>query len=207
MTHVERSMPRLFHPKWEPWAVTGLAIVTGVVGGLGAILFRLMIQAVHTVLITDTLQHGPHLLLVAGPVVGLVIVSLITRYGAKEVKGHGVPQILESMALSGGKIRPRVGIWGIIAPAVTIGSGGSVGREGPIALIGAAFGSTLGQIFTLPAKYMSLLLAAGSAAGIAATFNAPIAGGFFWFGNCARQLSNRGCRADFFGCGDWSHGL
>ncbi len=179
MTHVERSMPRLFHPKWEPWAVTGLAIVTGVVGGLGAILFRLMIQAVHFVLIADTLQHGPHLLLVAGPVVGLIIVSLITRYGAKEVKGHGVPQILESMALSGGKIRPRVGILGIIAPAVTIGSGGSVGREGPIALIGAAFGSSLGQIFALPAKYMSLLLAAGAAAGIAATFNAPIAGGFF----------------------------
>ena len=68
-----------------------------------------MIQAVHSVLIADTLQHGPHLLLVAGPVVGLIIVSLITRYRAKEVKGHGVPQILESMALSGGKIRPRAG--------------------------------------------------------------------------------------------------
>ena len=184
MTNIEQSrphlsIPHLFHPKWEPWAVAALAMITGVVGGIGAILFRWMIRAVHTVLIAKTLQNGPHFLLAAAPCVGLVLVSLITRYGAREVKGHGVPQILESLALRGGKIRPRVGVLGIIAPAITIGSGGSVGREGPIALIGAAFGSTVGQILALPEKYMSLLLAAGSAAGIAATFNAPIAGGFF----------------------------
>ncbi len=179
MTNSERRIPRLFHPTWEPWAVSGLAMLTGVVGGLGAILFRWMIRAVHDVLIADMLQKGPPVLLMAGPAVGLVTVSLITRYGAREVKGHGVPQILESLALRGGKIRPRVGLFGIIAPAVTIGSGGSVGREGPIALIGAAFGSIMGQILALPEKYMSLLLATGSAAGIAATFNAPIAGGFF----------------------------
>lgn len=154
-------------------------MVTGIVGGLGAVLFRWMIKAVHQVLIGDILSKGPLPLLMIGPAIGLLIVSLITHYGAKEVKGHGVPQILEALALRGGKIRPRVGIFGIIAPAVTIGSGGSVGREGPIALIGAAFGSTVGQILSLPEKYISLLLAAGSAAGIGATFNAPIAGGFF----------------------------
>ncbi|WP_053961048.1 chloride channel protein [Sulfobacillus thermosulfidooxidans] len=179
MTNVERAIPRLFYPKWEPWIVSLLAMVTGVVGGFGAIVFRWMIKEVHNLLIGDVLQKGPHPFLIFGPALGLLIVSLITHYGAREVKGHGVPQILEALALRGGKIRPRVGILGIIAPAVTIGSGGSVGREGPIALIGAAFGSTLGQLLTLPEKYTSLLLAAGSAAGIAATFNAPIAGGFF----------------------------
>lgn len=95
------------------------------------------------------------------------------------MKGHGVPQILESLALRGGKIRPRVAFFGILAPAITIGADGSVGREGPIALIGGAFGSIVGQALRLSDKYTSLLLACGSAAGIAATFNAPIAGGFF----------------------------
>ncbi|EQD27965.1 Chloride channel, voltage gated, partial [mine drainage metagenome] len=113
------------------------------------------------------------------PAIGLLLVSLISHYFAKEVKGHGVPQILESLALRGGRIRPRVGFFGILAPAITIGAGGSVGREGPIALIGGAFGSIVGQTLRLPDKYISLLLACGSAAGIAATFNAPIAGGFF----------------------------
>ena len=113
------------------------------------------------------------------PTPPMTIVGFITHYFAKEVKGHGVPQILESLALRGGKIRPRVAFFGILAPAITIGAGGSVGREGPIALIGGAFGSIVGQALRLSDKYTSLLLACGSAAGIAATFNAPIAGGFF----------------------------
>ncbi|AUW93185.1 hypothetical protein BXT84_03805 [Sulfobacillus thermotolerans] len=179
MVQVENVRGHLFVPQWEPWIVSGLAMVTGVVGGVGAIVFRWMIHVVHTLLIGDTLSAGHLGLVVLGPAVGLVLVSLITHYGAPEVKGHGVPQILEALALHGGKIRPRVGLFGIIAPAVTIGSGGSVGREGPIALIGAAFGSTMAQLLKLSEKYTTLLLAAGSAAGIGATFNAPIAGGFF----------------------------
>lgn len=113
------------------------------------------------------------------PAIGLLLVGFISTYLAKEVKGHGVPQILEALALRGGRIRPRVGALGVLAPAITIGAGGSVGREGPIALIGAAFGSTLGQFLRLPDKYLSLLVACGAAGGIAATFNAPIAGAFF----------------------------
>jgi CIC family chloride channel protein len=179
MVQVENPRARLFSPKWEPWIVSGLAMVTGIIGGLGAVLFRWMIKVVHTLLITDTLSAGHLSLVVLGPAIGLVLVSLITHYIAPEVKGHGVPQILEAMALHGGEIRPRVGVFGIIAAAVTIGSGGSAGREGPIALIGAAFGSAMAQFLKLTEKYTTLLLAAGSAAGIAATFKAPIAGGFF----------------------------
>lgn len=165
----------VFPPLMLAWA-----LLTGVVGGLGAVLFRLMIR-------WAGLAFGAGWQVAGGrwwerplePAAGLVIVSLISHYLAREVKGHGVPQILEALALHGGRIRPRVGIFGIIAPAVTIGSGGSVGREGPIALIGAAFGSTVGQIFRFSDRDTILLLACGAAAGIGATFNAPIAGGFF----------------------------
>jgi CIC family chloride channel protein len=90
-----------------------------------------------------------------------------------------VPQILEALALRRGRIRPRVGLFGILAPAITIGADGSVGREGPIALIGAAFGSSVGQLLRLGDQYTSLLVACGAAAGIGATFNAPIAGALF----------------------------
>ncbi|CAB1129653.1 Chloride channel protein, CIC family [Candidatus Hydrogenisulfobacillus filiaventi] len=156
------------------------ALATGVVGGLGAVLFRLMIRWAGLVFGAGWQAAGgrwwerP-----LEPAAGLLVVSLISHYLAREVKGHGVPQILEALALRGGRIRPRVGILGIIAPAVTIGSGGSVGREGPIALIGAAFGSTVGQLFQFSDRDTILLLACGAAAGIGATFNAPLAGGFF----------------------------
>ncbi len=167
----------LNHPFREPVALGTFAILVGIIGGLGAIVFRDMIH------LFFLLFHAPHaaatLWSALIPAVGLMLVGVITHFFAREVKGHGVPQILESLALRGGRIRPRIAFFGILAPAITIGAGGSVGREGPIALIGGAFGSVVGQVFRLPDKYISLLLACGSAAGIAATFNAPIAGGFF----------------------------
>ncbi len=164
-----------------------LALATGVVGGLGAILFRMMINWAG-VGISHLLALVPGMPLfgeprqnlpILGPLVGLLAVSFISKYLAPEVKGHGIPQILEALALRGGRIRSRVASLGIVAPALTIGSGGSVGQEGPIALIGASFGSVMGQVLRLSDRYLSLLVASGAAAGIAATFNAPIAGAFF----------------------------
>lgn len=173
-------------PLREPAILVGLAIVIGVVGGLGAVLFRLMITGATWVFETLFIQHGLSFTGAARtwetaltPALGLLLVGIISHHFAREVKGHGVPQILESLALRGGRIRPRVGFFGILAPAITIGAGGSVGREGPIALIGAAFGSSVGQILRLSDSYISLLVACGAAAGIGATFNAPIAGGLF----------------------------
>ncbi len=173
-------------PFGEPARLVGLAILVGIVGGFGAIIFRKMIGLVysffHGFLLGPGLHwpHGWHGdLLIASPALGLLAVGVITTRFAREVKGHGVPQILEALALRGGRIRPRVGFFGILAPAITIGAGGSVGREGPIALIGAAFGSTLGQLLRLSDQQMSLLVACGAAAGIGATFNAPIAGALF----------------------------
>lgn len=166
----------------QPVVVLALALLTGVVGGLGAVLFRLMIAWIGRIFAGAEhigLTPATHDLVFLAPAVGLLAVTVITQRFAREVRGHGVPQILESLAVRGGRIRPRVGLFGILAPAITIGSGGSVGREGPIALIGAAFGSTLGQALRLPDRTVGLLLACGAAAGIGATFNAPIAGGFF----------------------------
>jgi CIC family chloride channel protein len=161
----------------EPVILGVLALAIGIIGGLGAILFRDMIRWFFLLFHLGGVVHSPLRAII--PAVGLMLVGVITHFFAKEVKGHGVPQILESLALRGGRIRPRVAFFGILAPAITIGAGGSVGREGPIALIGGAFGSVLGQALKLSDKYISLLLACGAAAGIAATFNAPIAGGFF----------------------------
>jgi len=98
---------------------------------------------------------------------------------AKEAKGHGVPEVMEAMLKHGGRIRPRVAVIKSLASSVCIGSGGSVGREGPIAQIGAAIGSTLGQWFGLSEARIRTLVACGAGGGIAATFNTPIAGAFF----------------------------
>ena len=173
------------HPLVETFMIVMFAILIGIIGGLGAIVFRYLIDFFRTLFnqgIGSSLSvfgHSGTYLKALFPAIGLVLVGIISNYFAKEVKGHGVPQILESLALRGGKIKPKVAFFGILAPAITIGSGGSVGQEGPIALIGSAFGSVLGQALKLPQKYISLFLACGASAGIAATFNAPIAGAFF----------------------------
>ena len=106
----------------------------------------------------------------AGPIIALF---------AKEAKGHGVPEVMQAIALHGGHIRPRVVVAKVIASAACIGSGGSAGREGPIVQVGAALGSTVGQWLRLSDARIRNLVACGAAAGIAATFNAPIAGVLF----------------------------
>jgi CIC family chloride channel protein len=130
----------------------------------------------------------PWRVLLAGAFGGF-LVALITRYFASEVQGHGVPDVMEAFALRGGRIRKRVALTRSIASALTIGSGGSVGREGPIVQVGAAIGSTVGQFLRLPTDRLRMLSAAGAAGGIAAAFNAPIAGAFFALEVIARNFS------------------
>jgi len=100
-------------------------------------------------------------------------------FGAREAKGHGVPEVMLAVERNGGRIRPRVAAVKAMASAITISSGGSVGREGPIVQVASAVASTIGQIFRLPDDSVRLLVAAGAAGGISATFNAPIVGVFF----------------------------
>ncbi|HKJ23376.1 MAG TPA: chloride channel protein, partial [Myxococcota bacterium] len=113
------------------------------------------------------------------PAAGGALVGPLVWFFAREAKGHGVPEVMEAIVLNGGVMRPRVVVVKTLASALSIGSGGSVGREGPIVQIGSAVGSVIGQLLRVPPRELRTIVACGAAAGIAATFNAPIAGALF----------------------------
>jgi CIC family chloride channel protein len=158
------------------------ALVVGAGAGLGAVVFRRLIAGMQT-LAYDRLGSflqgiAPFHLLIIPALGGAIFGPLIYRF-AREAKGHGVPEVMEAVALHGGRIRPRVAVIKSLASAICIGTGGSVGREGPIAQIGSALGSTIGQWLKLSDERIRNLVACGAAGGIAATFNAPIGGAVF----------------------------
>src|ERR1700685_3849677 len=167
-----------------------LALGLGIVTGVGAVLFRDLIGLLHNLLFTGhAVVHydaniftapapwGPLVILV--PVLGAVGVTFLVTKFAPEAKGHGVPEVMDAIYYKGGVIRPVVALVKSLASALAIGSGSSVGREGPIIRIGSALGSTLGQIIRMPAGQRIALVAAGAGAGIASTFNTPIGGVMF----------------------------
>lgn len=158
------------------------ALVVGVGAGLGAVVFRRLIGAIQGAafggLAGALAGISPYHLLLIPALGGAIFGPLIYRF-AREAKGHGVPEVMEAVALRGGRIRPRVAVVKALASSICIGTGGSVGREGPIAQIGSALGSTVGQAFKLSDELVRTLVACGAAGGIAATFNAPIAGAIF----------------------------
>jgi len=162
-----------------------LAVGVGLAGGLGAVVFRYLIDFFQTLAygsseeLLSVVLALPWYLKVWVPVVGGLVVGPLVYFFAKEAKGHGVPEVMEAVALKGGVIRKRVVFVKTLASAICIGTGGSVGREGPIVQIGSAVGSTLGQMFKVSQDRMRTLVGCGAAAGIAATFNAPIAGSMF----------------------------
>ncbi|GBD36123.1 H(+)/Cl(-) exchange transporter ClcA [bacterium HR36] len=177
--------------------VLGLALVVGVVAGLAAIVFYAACQTVfHFALGIGAGYHPPPpggepplfadpenalhpwLLLVIPTLGGIVSGWLVFRF-APEAEGHGTDAAIAAYHQRQGLIRPRVPLVKILASAITLGTGGSGGREGPIALIGAGFGSTLGRIFRLAPAERRILLAAGMGAGVAAIFRAPLAGALF----------------------------
>jgi len=158
------------------------ALLVGVGAGLGAVVFRQLIMGVQSISyngISGLIDRiAPFHLLILPALGGLIVGPLIYKF-AREAKGHGVPEVMEAVALRGGRIRPRVAIVKSLASAISIGTGGSVGREGPIAQIGSALGSAVGQFFNMSDERIRNLVACGAAGGIAATFNAPIAGSIF----------------------------
>jgi CIC family chloride channel protein len=158
------------------------ALAVGVGAGLGAVFFRHLISGVRAISYDGLggILHwmAPfHLLII--PAVGGAIFGPLIYLFAREAKGHGVPEVMEAVALRGGRIRPRVAVVKAFASAICIGTGGSVGREGPIAQIGSALGSAVGQLFKLSDERVKNLVACGAAGGIAATFSAPIGGSLF----------------------------
>jgi len=136
---------------------------------------------------------GRWFVLLAPVVAGLLYGPLVQRF-AREARGHGVPEVMVAIARNGGRIRPQVAVVKALASALCIGGGGSVGGEGPIVQIGSALGSSLAQLFHLDERKVKLLVACGAAGGIAATFNAPLAGVFF-----AMEIILRGWTAEAFG--------
>ncbi len=178
-----------------------IALVVGAGSGLGAVAFRYLIYF-FTWLATGHVQFGqqgrvpsahfPGLGLaffVVIPVIGgLIYGPLIYRY-AREARGHGVPEVMIAVAEGGGRIRPQVAAVKSLASALTIGTGGSVGREGPIVQIGSALASSLGQWIRMPENRLRILVACGAAGGISATFNAPLTGVFFGVEIILREFS------------------
>ncbi|GHD85252.1 chloride channel protein [Streptomyces naganishii] len=183
-----------------------LSLLVGAGAGGGALVFRWLIE-------TFTLwlsghgdysaaghaanPHAPWLgryFVLAAPVLaGLVYGPLVHRF-AREARGHGVPEVMYAVARRGGRIAPQVAAVKALASALCIGGGGSVGREGPIVQIGSALGSTLGTWVKVAEDRLRVLVACGAAGGIAATFNAPLAGVFF-----AMELILRDFTAEAFG--------
>ncbi|WP_086679119.1 chloride channel protein, partial [Amycolatopsis pretoriensis] len=186
--------------------LVGLAVLIGAGAGLGAIVFRWLITT-FTRLFSGQADYagagrvahpwfpelGPWFLLLAPVVAGLIYGPLVYKF-APEARGHGVPEVMYAVAERGGRIPAQVSAVKALASALTIGSGGSVGREGPIVQIGSALGSTLGRLTRLPESRLRVLVACGAAGGIAATFNAPLAGPFF-----AMELILRDFAAESFG--------
>jgi CIC family chloride channel protein len=171
--------------------LTALALLTGLGAGAGAVAFRYLILG-FTRLFTGHRDYSAagHALnplvpglgiwfVVAAPVIGgLIYGPLVARF-APEARGHGVPEVMLAVHRAGGRIRPQVPVVKSLASALCIGSGGSVGREGPIVQIGSALGSMIGQLTRVSESQLRLLVACGAAGGISATFNTPIAGVFF----------------------------
>ncbi len=158
------------------------SLLVGFGAGIGAVIFRYLIKAVEWMGYTwfpSVTSNWGNAFVVIVPAVGGLIVGLLVYFFAREAKGHGVPEVMEAVAIHGGRIRPRVAAVKALASSVCIGSGGSVGREGPIVQIGSALGSTIGQALHLSNDRVRNLVACGAAGGIAATFNAPIAGVIF----------------------------
>jgi len=161
-----------------------LACVIGVLGGYGAVLFTLLIDLVTEWTVVPIVELGKAswawlagLLFVSA--FGLLVVCWFTRRFAPEAQGHGVPEVIYAVARHDGVIRARVALVKILASGLCIGTGGSIGREGPIVQIGSSLGSMAAQIFRLSPRNIKVLVAAGAAAGISATFNAPLAGVMF----------------------------
>jgi chloride channel protein, CIC family len=192
--------------KGSPSGLVALALVIGGGAGIGAVIFRYLIMWFTVVLsghpdysIVDHASHplvpflGMWFVVLAPVVGGLLYGPLVDRF-AREARGHGVPEVMLAVAEHGGRIRPQVALVKSIASALCIGSGGSVGREGPIVQIGSALGSALGQLLRVPETRLRLMVACGAAAGVSATFNAPIAGVVF-----ALELILRDFEAESFG--------
>ncbi len=167
----------------EEYLLVMVSVLIGAATGIFAHFFYSLIEYVREFAYGDGthggLYSGRIWMLIVLPTAGALAVGHITYFFAREAKGHGVPEVMDAMYRLGSVIRPRVAGAKAVASALTIGSGGSAGTEGPIIQIGAAIGSSAGQFLRIEPRQISILVACGVSAGIGAIFNAPIAGVLF----------------------------
>ncbi len=161
-----------------------MACVIGLGAGLASVAFKWMIQAIQNFFwgassLLEAAASRPWYVTLLIPALGGLIIAPLIYYGAREAKGHGVPEIMEALFLRGGRIRTKVVAVKALASSICIASGGSVGREGPIVQISSSLASSISRWFKVKENGMRTLVASGAAAGIGATFNAPIAGALF----------------------------
>lgn len=179
-----------------------LAVMVGVIAGLGAVGFRELIAVFHNLLFLGKFSftyhvntHTPEspwgMLVIFVPAIGAAGVALLARQFAPEAKGTGVPEAMDAICYNRGQIRPTVALVKAPASALSIGSGGSLGREGPIIQIGASFAAAMGEILRVPVWQRVALITMGAGGGIAATFNTPVGGMLFVAEMMMREISVR----------------
>jgi chloride channel protein, CIC family len=211
VTAVSDEGPALIGPDAKPatnerrvslLTLCGLALVIGIMTGLGAVGFRALIALVHNLFYNGRLStvfdanvsEGPSYfgdLVFFSPIIGGLIVVFLVKTFAPEAKGHGVPEVMDAVFYKQGNIRGKVALVKAFASALSIGSGAAVGREGPIIQIGSALGSAFAQFIGLSTWQKITLLSAGAGAGIAATFNTPLGGVLFALEILLPEVSNR----------------
>ncbi|MYT28554.1 MULTISPECIES: chloride channel protein [unclassified Streptomyces] len=164
--------------------ICGWALLVGAAGAVAALaLLRLIglvtnvvfYQRWSTALVAPGLEHRPWWLVLGAPVVGGLVIGAMARYGSEKIRGHGMPEAIEAILTGGSRVAPRVAVLKPVSAAISIGTGGPFGAEGPIIMTGGAIGSILAQGLRLSADERKTLLVSGAAAGMAATFNSPLA--------------------------------
>jgi chloride channel protein, CIC family len=159
--------------------------LVGVVAGLGGAVVHALIDGLQALLwgspesLLDAAGQAPWWRVLAAPACGGVLIALIVWLGRQPVGGGGMAMLIEAVALSGGKVPPRPVLVNALAAVATVGSGGSLGREGPMIRLGAMVSSRLGERLGLPAHRLKVLVGCGAAAGLAAAYNIPIGGALF----------------------------
>ena len=164
--------------------ITALAVPIGAVSScvawallrlIGIITNAVFYERFNTHLVAPGTGHHNPVVVLFAPIAGGLVIGLMARYGSEKIRGHGMPEAIEAILLGGSKVQPRVAVLKPISSAVAIGTGGPFGAEGPIIMTGGAMGSLFAQFLRLTADERKTLLVAGSAAGMAATFNTPFA--------------------------------
>jgi chloride channel protein, CIC family len=182
-----RSRPsglRDFTVDRRAWFLSAVSIVIGTGGAALAVLLLRAIALATNIFFYHRLSFAmagpagsnqPHLAMMIAPVIGGLIVGLMARYGSDKIRGHGIPEAIEAILLRGARVEPKIAVLKPLSAAIAIGSGGPFGAEGPIIMTGGAFGSLIAQWLNLSDAERTTLLVAGAAAGMSATFAAPVA--------------------------------